>query len=672
MEILKYCFNLNKNFLETIYYYTKQSNNQYFNIDTLDINNNIKIIINDILYELDDTYNIPVLTSLCKLNNIIIKYILISKINASLYGVKLIDSLINVLYYLKSELNNHIEYSNITNINKLNKFISNILSLKITICLIFELTYFLRSNIIISNFFKLDRGEDLEELIYYFIKLYNNNNFIPLNCLLCMYYIYLNITLNLNKKQTEEVNNISQSTCSVDYINHEINLISKYKMTPLYFIDYKKADNYIEHIFRKNFIRVNKFDDKLLMSSILTLLLSLCENISQLINYYSNNNCDFNSSSIVYNKEINNEIILDLIFIQYIKENNILDYNYNINTKIVDYNSYNEFLNDINNYVNKILNYNSDNFLNINNSIILYQIIDFYNKYITCGIILFIYWKIYNCIKLSNLIKFVWITNSLAEINGILVFLKLLNLDFKYLQIILQKYYNNNLSNTKSNNNNHNYLLFLLHIINNIDFNFITDNIIMYNIKFIYLLTEGNDDLTFKYLFECKIYIILKKFMNYHNFEIKKYSLELLKNQFKFFDKNLKHENMNILASIYLHLPYNLSFNKTINTVSYQVSNIQKMNSRQIFNSNKKLNDIYNFIKFQKRNVLCFEKFEKQNNEILSKKDIFKTLLNDYININYMIYYNNYDKEKKYYSNLKGSYYSKIYLNIYNRIDKKC
>lgn len=223
---------------------------------------------------------------------------------------------------------------------------------------------------------------------------------------------------------------------------------------------------------------------------------------------------------------------------------------------------------------------------------------------------------ILNSLQKYDLIQYTVFSFHLIDSNGLLVFLKILNQDYKSLEQQFINIYDNEVIN--------------------IQYGQLIEIILQYNLKLVYKICYKNDDFILKYLIECKMHIMLKKILNNfnNNDKIRKYCLKLFKCQLKFYDKNWRIENVNIITSIYLHL--------------------------KLKNSD---DSIDNYLKYDKR--------EKMNKEVIADYFMFDELKKihiDYHNYNYIRFYNNDEEYDNYQSSVNSSLYSSIYRKLENSI----
>lgn len=251
-----------------------------------------------------------------------------------------------------------------------------------------------------------------------------------------------------------------------------------------------------------------------------------------------------------------------------------------------------------------------------------------FNKYLCCCLIIELYFLIIYKLKHSDMIQYSYFSYIIADCHGILVFLKVLNLDSKYIE-------KNNLVDELTKLDNYSF--------SNISISDILESLILFDLKLIYKITSNKEDFIYKYLFEIKLYIFLKKMLTiYTNPAIKKYCLKLLKCQLRFFDKNLKVENMFIISSIYT----NLTSNST--------------------------HDL-NYLKYVKRETQTstLNKMLNKNNPNNSQEENLKKMYVEYNNYHYLKYFNNSNEISNYYLDKKGSYYGRVYKKLQDRMIKE-
>lgn len=240
------------------------------------------------------------------------------------------------------------------------------------------------------------------------------------------------------------------------------------------------------------------------------------------------------------------------------------------------------------------------------------NIIELLNKVSLTAIIISFYFYILRALQKFDLIQYTVFAFHLIESNGLLVFLKILNQDYKAIE---QQFIN----------------IYDTDIIN-IQFGQLIEVILLNNLKLIYKICYKNDEFIQKYLVECKVYIMLKKVLNNfpENEKIKLCCLKLFKSQLKFYDKNWRVENINIITSLYLTLKL------------------------------KPENEVID-------NYLKYERKDKNSKEISQDYFTFEELKKvhwDYHSYNYMRFINNSDEFEKYQNSVCHSLYASIYLNL--------
>ncbi len=255
------------------------------------------------------------------------------------------------------------------------------------------------------------------------------------------------------------------------------------------------------------------------------------------------------------------------------------------------------------------------------------------NKYTTTSLIIELYFIIISQLKKVDLVQYSYFSYIIADSHGILVFLKVLNLDGKYIE-------RNKLIESIQEEE---YPTFT-----KTSFQDILEYLILFDLKLIYKICGNKEDFIYKYLYEIKLYIFLKKMLTiYNNPVIKKYCLKLLKCQLKFFDKNLKSENMFIISNIYTSLSYYST--KDLNYLKY----VKKDNTAPV-------------------SKLFSSSVSKNNsNPVNNQEDQLKKMYVEYNNFHFYKYVNNPEEVEKYYLSKKGSAYSKVYLKLIANLNEE-
>lgn len=376
----------------------------------------------------------------------------------------------------------------------------------------------------------------LEDNMFSIIKNHINHKFLPINICLSIYLLYLyiiftkdisNVNINvIHGKEgvvCTERKNISNIDLNRIELKKEINKISNGNVKfPNYFFDYKKKDCFIEKFYRKNILQIEKTEDQAFIFSLLNLLLVIKDDINLYITTYTSvgNSKDITSDTNNLIKISSNEIILLKIYELLMNDQD--KQSIPIMTLV---NDFSKFSNE------EILN---ENLNRINTSYLIIQI----------------YLLVIKTLKEWNIVQYLYFIKTIAEKNGLMVYLKALNIDYKQLISVSSSF---NMSSKGSIENNVNL---------NLDYSVILvrtiKRLITTNLKLLYKVFKDKDDYIYKFLYENYIYKILKKLLLLFNQddEIKKYSLKLIKIQIKFFDKNLRAEYISIIGSIFLYLKH--------------------------------------------------------------------------------------------------------------------
>jgi len=552
-------------------------------------------------------------------------------------------------------------------------------------------------------FIKLE-GEELEELTLKYLKFSLSHRYIPNRVLLCLHYLYIKILVS---EETEE-NEIS--TCrkieKKDRFLNKKNYENFFKpKIPKHFYDFEKSNQFIEKFYRRNMLKKDKGEiERVVIVNILKILLSTIDNNNStsnqieytkdyipeiLLKYYyveqgnkmtftlentnenfynnthNNINSGFENRPNLSNNLNNNVINNDNVNLN--NSNNLLnDSNANINNLIMGKSSeIEDELNNTNNENNNVYSYTNQ--LNKSNNNVslqdmdcqtlktelkeniefspktyleilqnspkdadMYNIIDIINKVSLTAIIIYFYYFILKSLQNYDLIQFSYFAFHLFDSNGLLVFLKILSQDFKAIE---QQFIN----------------IYETDVIN-IQFGELIEFILLFDLKLIYKICFKNEEYICKPLIECKLQAMLKKVLSNfpQNEKIKIYCMKLFKIQLKYFDKNWRLENLNILSSIYTTLKIKSDGN--INTPE---------------NPNVSGNAIENYLKYEKKDkVLSGNKEGNFNSDLLFNNEELKKIHLEYHNYNYYKYINNLEEIEKYQNNLFHSEYALIYLQL--------
>jgi hypothetical protein len=200
----------------------------------------------------------------------------------------------------------------------------------------------------------------------------------------------------------------------------------------------------------------------------------------------------------------------------------------------------------------------------------------------------------------------------LKDSNGLLVFLRLMKQENKTIE-------ENFLIELNNNNVNEFYSDFI-------------NKITYLNLKLVYKIIKNNDEYINKCI-ECKSSIMLKKLLNMFesNKKIKIIVLKLFKEQIKFFDKNWRNENVNIITEIYINL--------------------------KVDNEN---NNLY----LERK-----DKLGKENNSIYFKEEELIKLFEEFHEYNYFKYIKNHNEFDNYKLNQLESIYAKLLRKLTNKLN---
>jgi len=548
-------------------------------------------------------------------------------------------------------------------------------------------------------------GEELEEITLKYLKYSLSHRYIPNRVFLCLHYLYLKILVS------EEDDDNEISTCrkieKKDRFLNKKNYKNFHKPNiPKIFFEYEKTNQFIEKFYRKNMLKKDKGEiERVVIVNILKILLSTIDNNNStsnqieytkdyipeiLLKYHyvekgnkitftiENTNENFyNNTNNNISKSINDNKSNDLNKLNNENQNNnervnlnssnysLNDSNANINNLLVSkdsekeedlnytknnndlFNNQNEFNNKNNNFSyqeveSQLLNielkenieFGTKAYLEILQNNIkeaeIYIIIDVINKVSLTAIIIYFYYFILKTLQNYDLIQFSYFAFHLFDSNGLLVFLKILSQDFKAIeQQFIDIYETDTIS---------------------IQFGELIEFILLFDLKLIYKICFKNEEYICKPLIECKLQAMLKKVLNNfpQNEKIKVYCMKLFKIQLKYFDKNWRLENINILTNIYTTLKIKSDGN--INTPE---------------NPNVGGNAIDNFLKYEKKEkILSNNKEGGFNSDFLFNNEELKKIHLEYHNYNYYKYLNNPDEIEKYKNNLFHSEYAMIYLQL--------
>lgn len=260
----------------------------------------------------------------------------------------------------------------------------------------------------------------------------------------------------------------------------------------------------------------------------------------------------------------------------------------------------------------------------------LYSIIDTINKISLTSLIIYFYYFILKNLQNYDLVQFSYFAFHLFDSNGLLVFLKILSQDFKAIEQQFINIYETDLIN--------------------IQFGELIEFIILYDLKLIFKICFRNEEYICKPLIECKLQAMLKKVLNSfpQNEKIKIYCMKLFKIQLKYFDKNWRLENLNIISSVYTTL---------------KIKSEAENNTKE--NPNIGSSAIENYLKYEKKDKILAGNFNKEGASVdLFTNEELKKIHLEYHNYNYYKFINNPDEIEKYQNNIYQSNYARIYLQL--------
>jgi hypothetical protein len=277
-----------------------------------------------------------------------------------------------------------------------------------------------------------------------------------------------------------------------------------------------------------------------------------------------------------------------------------------------------------------------------------YKVIEIINKVSLISLVIHFYYNLVKSLQDYDLIQYSYFSFHLVDSNGILVFLKILSQDFKAIEQQFISIYDNDIIS--------------------IQFGELIEFIILFDLKLIYKTSFKNEEYICKFLVECKLQLMLKKILSSFplNEKIKKYCMKLFKCQLKYFDKNWRLENANIISLIYLTLKIkcenNINTNMIINNKGY------------INNNNNNSNFVIeNYLKYEKKDKLLNIGNNNNNNKEISpdyfSNEELKKIHADYHSFNYLRFYGNNQEFEKYMNDMYQSNYARLYLQMLNKVD---
>lgn len=356
-------------------------------------------------------------------------------------------------------------------------------------------------------------------------------------------------------------------------------------------------------------------------------------------NEANSNNTNANTISLI-NQDPNNISFANITNQEKLNFNNI---SLNKSNNLINYSNENEISN--NNITNfNLLKYEEKENVELNSKTYLeilqscsqqeadfYNIIDVINKVSITSLIIYFYYLILKTLQNYDLIQYSYFSFHLIDSNGLLVFLKILSQDFKAIEQQFITIYETDVIN--------------------IQYGELIEFILLFDLKLIYKTCFKNEEYIVKYLVECKLQAMLKKVLNNfpQNERLKKYCMKLFKCQLKFFDKNWRLENANIISSIYL-------------TLKIRTENITG-NLGSSLSSN---NTIENYLKYEKKDKVSNSNPKEVNSDYFSNDEL-KKIHSEYHIYNYNRFYNNSDEFEKYQNSIYQSNYARIYLDLLDK-----
>jgi hypothetical protein len=436
--------------------------------------------------------------------------------------------------------------------------------IKINLTLIFIFLFFFKSTSEIKFYIK-QQSDDLEDVLLRFMRLSSTHKYMPNRLVIAVHFMFVKILLS--EQNDEDISTCRKIEKKEKYLNkHNLEELMKPKV-PKIFYDYERDNNYIEKFYRKNMLKKEKSDiERVVVVNVLKILLATIE---------INNNGD---------------AIKD-----YIPEV-VLKYRDSLENEDIDAN------------VKQLLEG-----LSVGEKE-HWAIIELLNKVSITAMVITFYYTVLKTLQNYDLIQYTYFAFHLIDSNGLLVFLKILNLDFKSIE-------NQMLILTEQELINHR--LYEL-----------VELIIFHNLKLVYKTCYKNEEYTQKFLIECKTHIMLRKILtNYGDSDkIKKACLKLLKCQIKYMDKSWRLDNTNVLLNIYTSLKL------------------------------KNSDGVENYLKYERK-----DRMKEPSAEVLTNEDLKKIHM-DYHQINYLKYGNPEEVEKYQNSNYQ-SLYANIYLKLLSMLD---
>ena len=501
------------------------------------------------------------------------------------YGI--LPELIHNLFFFYSKLTQLPNNSVTINKCELTFFI------KINVYLVFIILFFLRKKRDLKSYIQIN-GDELEEISLKFIKISNFCKYTPAGIFLCLHYIYF--TILTSPLEGEEV----PHTCrkiekKQKYLTKQNYLKYLKPKIPLVFTSMPsstKTVNQIEKFYRKNMLKRDKPElERVIIVQILKILLAICDYIK-----------NPQSSIAEYIKIYIPEIILKKYLIE------------KVNLKFAEEEDKKEDTTDEKEREILYTNLNDLESILSEEEVGYYSVIDIMNKLSITSVIISFYYSVLKTLQSNNLIQYAYFAFHLKDSNGLYVFLKILKQDNVQMEeSFITNYGKDNIQCL---------------------YNELTELTLLNNLKLIYKISFKNNQYILK-LIDCKVPIMLKKIIvNFEkNEEIKKYCLKLFQCQIKFFDKNWRSENINIITSIYLTLKVGCT-------------------------------EEDNYLERKERN-------SAESSDIFFNEDELKKIFQEFHEYNYLLYLNNPMEFEKYQNEQNMSLYSKLYLKMQKIADEQ-
>lgn len=512
-------------------------------------------------------------------------------------------------YFNKANINDSFEYGMLPElIHNLFYFYSQFLKLpndtvtikkceliffiKINSYLLFLMLFLLRLKKDMKSYIKIN-GDEIEEISLKFIKISNSYKYTPARIFLCLHYTYFMILTSNENEETVENHTCRKIEKNKNYLTKQNYMKYLKQKVPLVFTSMSSSTtniNLVEKFYRRNMLKRDKPElERVIIVQILKILLAICD--------YSKNPQSLTISECI--KDFMSELILKKVFIDKIvpkfveKEEKEQD---DLNKEIA-YKNIDDLEGDLS-----------------EEEIGHYSIIDIMNKLSITTIIISFYLKVLKTLQNNNLIQYAYFIFHLKDSNGLFVFLKILKQDnLQIEQTFVTNYGRENIINL---------------------FNELTELTLLNNLKLIYKISFKNNEYILK-LIDCKVPIMLKKILvNFEkNEKIKKCCLKLFKCQIKFFDKNWRTENINIITSIYLTLKVGCT-------------------------------EEDNYLERKDKNV-------SEINSVYFNEEELKKLFQEFHETNYLFYLNNPKEFEKYQNEQHMSLYAKLYLKMKKIADEQ-